>query len=86
MDAHHELQRFPQKSGVKEVGPLLKEWIESQKDLSEHREEDRIDIEKWGMCLQRGQVIEDNRKVLVLRLSLEKSCCAISCGGKQAGL
>lgn len=65
---------------------MLKEWIDSQKDLSEHREEEKIETEKWGMYLQRGQVVEDNRKVLVLSLSLEKSCCAVSFGGKQAGL
>lgn len=80
LDAHHELQIFPQKSGVKQGGPLLKEWIESQKDLREHREEDRIETENWGMCVQRGQVMENNRKILVLSLSLEKNCCAVSCG------
>lgn len=49
---------------------LLKEWLEHQEDLTEHRE-DRIQIGKWGMCLQRGQVTEDKSRLLVL--SLEKT-------------
>ena len=50
---------------------MPKECLESQEDSTEHREEDRIQLEKWGMCLQRGQVTEDDSRVLVL--SLEKT-------------